>query len=72
MHNRIVIVNSTPVIALAAIDCLYLLKEIYGKVYIPEAVYNEVAAKQGSKAQLEIDGLKDWIQIKKIQNSEAE
>lgn len=38
MHDRIVIVNSTPIIALTAIDKFQLLKEVYKTVYIPKAV----------------------------------
>lgn len=45
MLDRIVILNSTPIIALASIDSLYLLKELYKEIYIPKAVYDEVCAK---------------------------
>jgi uncharacterized protein len=51
MLNRIVILNSTPIIALSSVRKLELLKKLYGKVYIPEAVYNEVIIKQESKAK---------------------
>jgi len=71
MHDRIVIVNSTPVIALASIDKLHLLKEIYKTVYIPKAVKDEVFAKQGSKAQIELAKAGEWIQVRQIQNSES-
>jgi len=37
-----VIVNATPVIALALIDRLHLLKDMFDEVVIPAAVYDEV------------------------------
>jgi len=36
------IVNATPLIALALIDRLDLLPDIFDEVIVPEAVYNEV------------------------------
>ena len=40
-----VICDSTVIIGLAKIRKLDLLKQIYGEVYIPEAVFTEVAIK---------------------------
>lgn len=71
MHNRIVIVNSTPVIALASIDKLHLLQDLYKTVYIPKAVKDEIFAKPGSKAQKELAKSDEWIQIKQIINNES-
>jgi len=71
MLDRIVIINSTPIIALASIDSLYLLKELYKEVYIPKAVYDEICAKQGSKAQIEIVRAREWIQVRQIENVES-
>ena len=42
---RKVIVNSTPLIALAKAGKLGVLKAMYGQVIIPDAVFNEVTAK---------------------------
>ena len=39
---RKVVVNTTPLIALAEIGELHLLKDLYGKIYIPDAVFEEV------------------------------
>ena len=50
MPNRIVIVNSTPIIALASINNLNILKQLYNEVFIPEAVYSEISAKNESKS----------------------
>ncbi len=43
---RRVIVNSTPLIALCNADLLNILKEIYGSIIIPKAVFDEVTAKK--------------------------
>lgn len=71
MLNRIVVVNSTPVIALVSIDKLHLLKDLYKEVYIPKAVSDEVFVKQGSKAQIELARAREWIQVRQIQNNES-
>jgi predicted nucleic acid-binding protein len=36
-----VVSNAGPLIALAKLNLLYLLKELYGHVYIPRSVYDE-------------------------------
>ena len=60
---RRVIVNSTPLIALCNADLLNILKEIYGSIIIPKAVFDEVTAKKDS-ACLQIKQNLDWIQSK--------
>ena len=40
-----VIVNTTPLIALAGFGHLNVLEKLYGEVTIPRAVYNEICAK---------------------------
>lgn len=39
----IIISNSTPIISLSKIGKISLLYDIFGKFFIPHAVYNEVA-----------------------------
>ena len=56
---------------MASIDKIILLKELYGKVFIPEAVHNEISIKSGSKAHLAIEKFQDWVIVKSIQNIEA-
>ena len=38
----IVVSNTSPIIGLAAIRCLDLLRDLFGKIHIPEAVYREL------------------------------
>lgn len=42
-----VVSNTTPIISLASIQKLDILKELFKEVLIPEAVYGEIKAKQG-------------------------
>ena len=64
----IVITNSSPLIALSRINCLRILEEQFGEVYIPEAVYREVViqgkGKVGSKEVEEAS----WIRRRKIKD----
>lgn len=41
MTAREVVTNSGPLMVLSKLNILYLLTELYGRVRIPEAVYNE-------------------------------
>lgn len=68
---RKVIVNSTPLIALCHVNKLEILKELYGEITIPTAVYNEISVKKDSVCKRDIECSKDWIHIEKIQNEMA-
>ncbi len=71
MHNRIVVVNSTPIIALSVINKLHLLKDLYGEIIIPKAVLDEVMVKKDSVSQRVLARAKDWIITKTITNNDA-
>ena len=64
---RKVIVNTTPIIALADIGYLDLLQKLYTEIIIPEAVHAEIlsepACSQVSAA--------DWIKVQNYVLSEA-
>lgn len=62
---RKVIVNSTPLIALAKSDQLELLKMMYERIIIPEAVYREVTEKDDI-ASRRIESAREWIEIRKV------
>ncbi len=63
-----VIVNSTPIIALAKIHHLDLLHEMYGDITIPEAVYREVTEKNDEvREQITARG---WIHVEAVKHTE--
>ena len=62
---RKIIVNSTPLIALAKVNMLELLKEMYGQIIIPEAVYREVMEK-GDVAAQRVEAALEWIDVRKV------
>ena len=65
---RKVIVNSTPLIALCKVNQLELLKELYAEITIPEAVFQEVTAKNdGVKRKLLENGA--WIHVQAVSDT---
>lgn len=48
---QVVIADAGPLLALAKLDLLNLLEQLFGVVLIPEAVYNECLAKSGLDSQ---------------------
>ena len=63
---RKVIVNSTPIIGLADIDRLDLLRQVYGQIVIPQAVYDEIISLSVKK---QVEANRDWIIVETIQDS---
>jgi predicted nucleic acid-binding protein len=65
-----VIADSTPLIALSRIQKLPLLREIFGNVIIPEAVYHEVViAGRNRPGVLEVTSA-EWISVRKVSSLE--
>ena len=64
----IVVSNTSPIINLAAVDELRMLHDLYDKIYIPEAVFDEIsvigAGQPGSEEVKEFD----WIITQKVSN----
>ena len=59
------IVNATPLIALALIDRLHLLQELFDEVIVPAAVYDEVVRQgRGKPGADNIAAIDDWIILK--------
>ncbi|PIE79086.1 MAG: DUF3368 domain-containing protein [Candidatus Delongbacteria bacterium] len=70
MAMRKVISNTTPILSLFKIDKLGILKELYDRVIIPFAVYEEI--EQGKEKPYYQDLRKlDWIDIKSIKNEKS-
>ena len=64
--RRVVIVNSTPIIALLGIGRLDILKSLYNEIIIPEAVRSEVTVKD----EHVLDSY-PWIKVTAITNNAA-
>lgn len=63
-----VVSNSTPLIALAKISRFQLLKDIFHKINIPKAVYDEVVTLgKGRSGSIELENA-DWIQCHEVHN----
>lgn len=65
-----VISNASPLIALSNISRLELLKEIFQRIIIPKAVYNEVVKEGKNRAgAVEVEkSIGKWIEIKEVKN----
>ena len=64
---RKIIVNSTPLIALAKANKLEILKGLYEHIIIPEAVYREITEKDDVAAQ-RIEAAREWIEVSALPN----
>ena len=64
----IVVSDTSPINNLAAIGCLYLLEELYGKVIIPEAVYRELTDPTFPVAGATEVRTLDWITTRACQD----
>ena len=62
---RKVVVNTTPLIALSEIGKINLLRDMYGSIYIPEAVLDEV---KHEPAYSYVNNASDWIRVVKVQD----
>lgn len=65
----IVVSDTTPLIGLASIGRLELLRELFEEVYIPQAVFNETVThgREESRAKREVAG-SDWIHIVEVKD----
>lgn len=65
----IVVSDTTPLIGLASIDKLSLLKELFEEVYIPKAVFDETVTfgREDSKAKQEVANA-NWIHIVEVKD----
>lgn len=56
---RKVVVNTTPIIALADIGHLDLLRKLYGEIIIPQAVNQEILSEPAKR----LVTTSDWIRV---------
>lgn len=61
-----VIVNSTPVIGLANIGKLDVLRQMYGTITIPQAVFDEI---KSPSVQRQVNANRDWIRVEQINDA---
>lgn len=67
---RKIISNTTPILSLLKINKLEILKELYGQVIIPNAVYQEI--EEGKHKEYYKDLTKiDWLIIKRIKDESS-
>ena len=60
MKKQTVLCNTSPIIGLLSIGRLFLLKELFDEIILPEAVYKELC--EGSPAhQQESNEIKEWV-----------
>ena len=64
----IVVSNTTPLLCLYYINHLNLLQELFGKIYVPEAVYNEITNYGENKPGNDLFHLSNFIITKKVIN----
>lgn len=66
----IVISNATPLITLLSIGKLELLKELYDKIYIPKAVFDEIEEGKHKSFYVNLEEI-SWVEIKQAENKFA-
>jgi uncharacterized protein len=64
-----VVSDASPVIALARIDCLHLLRKLYGQIHISAEVYREIAVVGAGLLGSERTARADWIEATPIRGS---
>ena len=57
------IVNATPLIALAVVNRLDLLSQIFGEVIVPTAVYQEVVSTEMDRPGAQIITQAKWLKV---------
>ena len=65
-----VVSNTTPIISLLKLNKLEILKDLYGQICIPLAVYREIEAGK-SKGYYQDLLQVDWILISKVANGQT-
>ena len=65
-----VVSNTTPIISLLKIDKLQILKELYGEIFIPQEVFNEIEAGKNKTYYTDLSKI-EWIRIMSIRDSKS-
>ncbi len=67
---RKVISNTTPILSLLKINKLNILKELYGEIIVPNAVYLEIEEGKNKPYYTDLKSI-SWINILSIQDSKS-
>ena len=67
----IVVSNTSPIINLAAVGQLDLLRQLYGQIVIPQAVYTEIVGRGAGQPGADEVAAFDWIQPRQVVNRTA-
>jgi predicted nucleic acid-binding protein len=62
-----VVSNTTPFISLLKIGKLEILRDLYGEVLVPQAVFDEIEAGKTKEFYIDISEI-GWIKVKKIKD----
>lgn len=65
-----VVSNTTPIISLLKLNLLDILPQLYDKVYIPLAVFNEIEAGKAKGFYKDLSEV-DWVKVTEIQDKQA-
>jgi predicted nucleic acid-binding protein len=67
---RKIVSNTTPIISLLKLSNLDILRDLYGEVFIPTAVFNEIEAGKNKVYYQDLSKL-NWIKITSITDKQA-
>lgn len=67
----IVVSDTTPLISLLKINSIDLLEKLFGRVLIPEAVFNELTVDKRFMSEAEQIRRRQFIAVKSVQNPES-
>ena len=67
----IVVSDTTPLISLLKIDKVYLLEKLFGRIFIPQAVFNELVIDKRFIEEADIIRNNSQIEVKEVGSLEA-
>jgi hypothetical protein len=68
MDEKIIVSNSTPLINFATVNQLDLLEQLFGQIFVPQAVWDELVIKGADYASATLIKEAKWIKRKSITN----
>jgi predicted nucleic acid-binding protein len=66
MADQVVVADTGPLIALALAGCLDLLRELYGRVLVPDAVWHEATQDGGARPGAAEISTASWLERTKL------